>query len=330
MTEPRFCPECGLVEQPAGTDRCASCGLTVLDDRDPANRDAVAEAIALRRQIMQPRWLLPGAFAAAGLGLLGVAKVTGDFAAGQLGAYAGMFLWMIGGSVYARRRLSPQWTAAIAHFDGASGNAMLRHRTRTSTTVLAAFVLLAFVGVQLSIGTGKLVYARGYPTWKIFSSMLAHGGPIHLIGNLLALLAFGMAVDMRVGRVATACILVAAGIGGTLAQAAYSPEAMLGFSGAILGLAGATVALMPTRKTVFVLQGIAVPMPTWLWAIFWIGIITFTAWADVRGNVGWVAHLGGFATGLVVALPMRRLAPTESYELFEQRRAERIERIASR
>ena len=330
MSVERFCPECGLVEQPDGSDRCAECGLTVLDDRDPANKDAIAEAILLRKQILQPRWLFPGAFAAAGVGLLVGAWLGKDIAFGELAMYVVLIAWFVIMNIATKRRLSPQWHAAIAHFDGGPGQRVLRHRTRTSTTAIAALVLVSFVGIQLKVGTSNVDYARGYPPWRIFTSMLAHSGPLHLIGNLAALLAFGIAVDLRVGRVATAAILVAAGLAGTLAQAAYSPDHMVGFSGAILGLAGATVALMPTRKTIFMLQGIAIPMPTWLWAIFWIGLLTFTGWADTRQHVAWVAHLGGFAAGLVVALPMRWLAPTESFALYGQRRAERVERLATR
>jgi membrane associated rhomboid family serine protease len=330
VTRQRFCPECGLVDQPEGSDRCAECRLTVLDDEDPANKDAIAEAITLRKQILQPSWMLPGAFAAGGIAFLVGSWLGKDMAFGELAMYVALFAWFPIMGAASKRRLSPQWLAAIEHFDGGPGSRALRHRTRTSMTAIAALVLVMFVGVQLKVGTANVVYARGYPAYKIFTSMLSHSGPIHLIGNLLALLAFGIAIDLRVGRPATAVILVASGIGGSLAQAAYSPEAMLGFSGAILGLAGATVALMPTRKTVLVLQGIAVPMPTWLWAIFWIGILTLTGWADSRQHVAWVAHLGGFATGLVLALPMRRLAPTASFDLYEQRRAERVERLASR
>jgi membrane associated rhomboid family serine protease len=304
--------------------------MTVLDDADPANKDAIAEAIMLRKQLMQPSWVFPAAFAAAALGFLVTAKLSGDMAVGQLGMYAGLVAWMIMAAIIGHKRLTPAWHAAIEHFDGESGLRALRHRQRTSTTVIAALLLLAFVSIQLKVGTEQVVYYRGAAPWRLVTSSLSHSGPIHLIGNLIALFAFGSAIDLRVGRLATAGVLAAAAIGGALAQAWYSPEPMLGFSGAIMGLAGATVALMPTRKTVLVLQGIAIPMPTWLWSLFWLGIITATAWADTRGHVAWVAHLGGFVAGFLVGLPMRKLPPTESFALFEQRRQERVERIASR
>ena len=44
-----ICPDCGLVY--LKTTRC-ECGLTALDDSDFANRDAIDEAITLRRERM--------------------------------------------------------------------------------------------------------------------------------------------------------------------------------------------------------------------------------------------------------------------------------------
>ncbi len=329
-THPRFCPECGLVDQPDTTDRCGECGLTVLDDADPANKDAIAEAIQLRRQLMTPRWTLPGTFAAFGGGLLVGAKLTGDLAAGELFGYLGAIVFAVISSIAGRRRLTPAWRAAIEHVDHASGRRELRHATRWSATMLAAAVCIAFVPIQLAVGTEHVTYMRGDPPWHIATSMIAHGNVIHLLGNLLALFVFGITVDLRVGRVATLAILVASGIGGTLAQAAYSPEPMLGFSGAICGLVGATLALLPRRRAVLTLQGVPIPMPNWIWSPLWLEIITAAALADTHHHVGWVAHAGGFATGFLVALPLRRLPPQPTFELYEADRRARLDRLAAR
>jgi len=148
---------------------------------------------------------------------------------------------------------------------------------------------------------------------------------------MFALLLFGFAIDLRIGRLWTAVILAIAAITAALAQAQASPHtSMVGFSGAIYGLIGATLALMPTRPTLLALRGSRIPMPTWLWSLFMIPLLTFTAWVDHKGHVAWGAHLGGFIAGFLVALPMRRIPTTTLFERLEDKRRERIERMASR
>jgi len=161
------------------------------------------------------------------------------------------------------------------------------------------------------------------------TSAFTHGGPIHFIGNMLGLVSFGMAVDLRVGRTATALILALAALAAALAQAQYSAGPMVGFSGAIYGLLGAMLALMPTRRQLLTLQGVPVPMPMWAWLMIVLPLFTFIAWADQRSGVAWVAHLGGFAAGFLVALPMRRIAPSRWFLDAEARRAQRLERSAA-
>jgi membrane associated rhomboid family serine protease len=329
-TRTLFCPECGLIELAAGSDRCPSCALTALDDADPANRDAIAEAIELRRQLLLPRWAFAIVLGGFGIGLLVGSTMFSDLGVGQLFAYAFAIAGAVVASRLAERRLTPAWRAAIEHADAASGDRELRHRLRTGMTNVVALVLVVFTAVQLAVGTEHVTYARGDALWRIFTSCLAHGGAVHLIGNLIGLYLFGRVIDLRVGRRGMVAILAVSALTGTVAQAAYSPEPMLGFSGAVFGLVGATLALMPNRPELLMVQGISIPMPTWLWSVLWMGLVTLLAWVDLRGHIAWVAHLGGFAGGFAVALPMRRLTPTPTFERYERRRRDRLQRLASR
>ena len=161
------------------------------------------------------------------------------------------------------------------------------------------------------------------------TSAFTHAGPIHLVGNMLGLVSFGMAVDLRVGRAATGLLLAVAAVAAALAQAQYSDGPMVGFSGAIYGLLGAMLALMPARRQLLTLQGVPIPMPMWVWLMIVLPLFTFIAWADQRSHVAWVAHLGGFVAGFVVALPMRRIPASRWFLDAEARRAQRLERIAA-
>jgi membrane associated rhomboid family serine protease len=187
------------------------------------------------------------------------------------------------------------------------------------------------VGALLPIvGIEALWYQRGAAPWRIVTASLTHSGFIHFAGNMIALFLYGIAIDLRVGRLRSAAILAVAAIAGAVVQARYSPAPMVGFSAAVYGLVGATLALMPTRPTVLTMQGFAIPLPMWAWSMIMIPVLTLIAWIDQRSHVAWVAHIGGFVAGFVVALPMRWVAPTRWFAAYEEARAKRLERLASR
>ncbi|HET6581206.1 MAG TPA: rhomboid family intramembrane serine protease, partial [Methanoregula sp.] len=84
----------------------------------------------------------------------------------------------------------------------------------------------------------------------------------------------------------------------------------LGASGAIAGVLGAYVLLFPRRRVTVLLGYIVVPMPALVVIGFWIvlqffnGIGSIAASADT-GGVAYMAHIGGFIAGLVLALVLR-------------------------
>ena len=327
-----ICPTCGLVEL-AGTRLCPTCGMTALDDADPANRDAIDEAITLQRQRMEGSWGI-----AVILVCMAVAFVLGtwfgkDPAVGQLGVYVGLIVGAIAVGRIGRARTAPGWIAAIENHRTASGDRALRRARWTSTTAIAAAICFVFVGIQAIVGIDALDFRHGDETtlpWRIVTSSFTHAGAMHLLGNMLALFLFGLAVDLRVGRIPTAIILAAAAIAGALVQAQFITEPMVGFSGAIYGLIGATLVLMPTRPALLTFQGAVIPIPTWLWTLLLMPVFTFTAYADEGSHVGYMAHLGGFFAGLLVAIPMRRLPPTPAFARNEELRRARIEQAAAR
>jgi len=85
--------------------------------------------------------------------------------------------------------------------------------------------------------------------WTLVTSVYAHAGLAHLLGNAVVLLAFGLAVEQVTSRVRFHAFFVtvgaAAGVGQMLlAVVPFVPAAdgVLGASGAILGLLGYTLA----------------------------------------------------------------------------------------
>jgi membrane associated rhomboid family serine protease len=150
----------------------------------------------------------------------------------------------------------------------------------------------------------------------LLSSMFMHAGWLHLGGNMLFLWVFGDNVEHRAGPIFYLLIYLAFGVVGSLAQilssaGSYIPT--LGASGAISGVLGAYIVLFPTnRVTVFLFRFLTqVPaiVAIGIWIVFQlISGFGATVVSDASGGgVAYLAHIGGFAAGVVVGLVLRAL-----------------------
>jgi membrane associated rhomboid family serine protease len=158
----------------------------------------------------------------------------------------------------------------------------------------------------------------------LVTAMFAHGGWLHIGGNMLFLWIFGKNVEDAVGRLRYAAFYLAAGVVAmgtqsfvTLAfgTAAEARIPYVGASGAIAGVLGAYFVLYPrarVRSLVFFLFFFTlVDVPAVAFLGVWFAI---QLWAggfgapSGDGGVAFFAHIGGFTFGIVVAwLLFRRL-----------------------
>lgn len=144
--------------------------------------------------------------------------------------------------------------------------------------------------------------------WTLFTTMISHVDPTHLLFNLLALWVFGSSVERVVGPVRFAVLYVLGGLAGAVGYVLWavvtgSSSAALGASGAVMAIA-AVYALWFPHRTLMI--NFIVPMPAWVAVLLFIAM-------DVLGMVGTgtsldqpvanAAHLGGAVLGLLVGLP---------------------------
>jgi rhomboid family protein len=159
----------------------------------------------------------------------------------------------------------------------------------------------------------RLLANPGGDFLTIFTSMFMHAGWLHLGGNMLYLWIFGDNVEDSFGHVKFLIFYLICGIAATLAQLAFSTGSdvpNLGASGAIAGVLGGYILLFP-RGQVKVLMGRGViPMPALIVIGIWIvlqlvsGIGSISASAQT-GGVAYMAHIGGFAAGIILTLLLR-------------------------
>jgi membrane associated rhomboid family serine protease len=145
----------------------------------------------------------------------------------------------------------------------------------------------------------------------LLSAMFMHGGFGHIAGNMLYLWIFGNNVEHRFGHWWFLLFYLSAGLASNFAQIAVGPNSVipnLGASGAIAGVMGAYVVLFPYNRvnSVVFYHVISVPaivvLGMWIATQFVSGYGSIASTSASTGGVAYMAHIGGFATGVVVAL----------------------------
>ncbi|MGZ9235856.1 MAG: rhomboid family intramembrane serine protease [Anaerolineales bacterium] len=160
----------------------------------------------------------------------------------------------------------------------------------------------------------------------LFTSMFMHAGWAHLLGNMLYLWIFGDNVEDRLGHGLYFVFYILCGLGATFAQLAFSMGSSipnLGASGAIAGVLGAYLVMFPRGRVNVLLGRFVTPMSAVIVIGFWFllqvfsQISVFGASSQSEGGVAYMAHIGGFVAGVVLAFlfgrGQRALPPASSY-----------------
>jgi membrane associated rhomboid family serine protease len=156
-------------------------------------------------------------------------------------------------------------------------------------------------------------------SWPItaVTSMFMHGSIDHLVGNMLFLWIFGNNVEDAMGRVRFLAFYLLAGFAATALQTfitlgwgttAEATIPNLGASGAVSGVLGAYLLLLPNAKVItviFLFFILLQEIPAWIFLGVWF---LFQAWSgglelihpSAGGGVAFFAHIGGFVSGLAL------------------------------
>lgn len=151
----------------------------------------------------------------------------------------------------------------------------------------------------------------GHHWITILTAMFLHGSWSHIIGNMVFLWAFGPEVEDAMNPVRYSVFYLAGGLVAMLAQVLASPSSTvpnLGASGAIAAVMGAFLVIYPRDRmrsllVIFVFVRITI-IPAALLIVVWflIQLLNAGAVANVQtGGVAYLAHVGGFIFGAVIA-----------------------------
>lgn len=163
------------------------------------------------------------------------------------------------------------------------------------------------------------VWDRAVP---FVSYMALHSDITHLMINCLWLLAFGPVVARRFGAVLFLVFFLLCGAAAAIFYVALnwgSDVSVVGASGAIAGLTGAAIRMMPGRIAPWMVGANEVPLqpllsrPILMFSAVFIALnmlaAVVTLGPDAGGTIAWQAHLGGYLAGLFLCGTFDLLRP---------------------
>ena len=162
------------------------------------------------------------------------------------------------------------------------------------------FFLQFFLGNDFTIKYILISHDIFSRPWILLTSIFLHGSPMHLLFNMYALAIFGPLLEQKIGPARFLFIYLFSGIFAAFFSSFFYNSA-LGASGAIMGMLGVLIILMPDLP---LLLFFVIPAPLWLAGIIFAAV-------DILGvlfpsNVGNLAHLAGLGVGLGYGLLLRK------------------------
>lgn len=162
----------------------------------------------------------------------------------------------------------------------------------------------------------------------LLTSMFMHGGWLHLLGNMLYLWIFGDNIEDNFGHGKFLVFYLICGLAASFAQIAADPSSVipsLGASGAIAGVLGAYLVMFPRNRVrnlvFFGFFFTTIELPAVIVLGFWIVLQFFNQYTSSfehaqGGGVAYMAHIGGFISGLILCFAFRRSRkrPVEFYD----------------
>jgi membrane associated rhomboid family serine protease len=204
--------------------------------------------------------------------------------------------------------------------------------TIIATIVVCFIVQIAYfsnhglqeIDLYRAVGIIPKQVLAGEQIWTMFSHIFFHAGIMHLLGNLYFLYVFGDNIEDTMGSTKFLLIFFASAFLGAALHLALYPNSnipMIGASGAISGILGAYLLLFPRVDVYVMIFVIRVKLNISFYLGFWIiyQVAMYFISHPTGGGVAWLAHIGGFVCGLLLAGLMRNLSPVIQLRIADNR-----------
>lgn len=163
--------------------------------------------------------------------------------------------------------------------------------------------------------------------WTTLRHLFLHGDYMHLIGNMVLLLAFGIYVEALLGSAAFLAMFVGGGAFAGLVFLFSEPDptmTLIGASGGVSAVFGAFFALFFRREMAFWFTFFFVYNRRVFVPVYYALPITYIAndlagvTMDKSGNVAHMAHLAGFAIGALLGAFASRRCPADADVIYPE------------
>ena len=182
---------------------------------------------------------------------------------------------------------------------------LFKHWPIANLVVMVAMTVAFIYSVNATDDTLDALVLGGTSVTGLLGHMFLHAGLLHLAGNLVFLWVFGNAVCAMVNNLVYPLLFALFGVVAAAAHLAFDGAPALGASGAINGIVGMALAMYPLNNVHMVwfvgVRGGTFEMPLWILAMIWFAFDAYGAFFG-RDGVGYWAHLGGLACGLVAGM----------------------------
>jgi membrane associated rhomboid family serine protease len=172
---------------------------------------------------------------------------------------------------------------------------------------------------MLSLGIVPADFTGRAPTWAAgipepltyVTYQFIHGSWFHLITNVLFLWVFADNIEDVFGHWSFLLFYLLCGIGAGIVHTVMMPASdapLIGASGAVAGVLASYLLLFPRARVwilLFMRLPLRVPAVYVLTGWLLLQLASLVLVTEQDPSVGWWAHLGGFATGLVLTLVLR-------------------------
>lgn len=160
------------------------------------------------------------------------------------------------------------------------------------------------------------LFFKGERLETVITHMFLHASFIHIFTNMYFAYVFCDDLENVYGHLYFLIFYILSGIGAALIHAVLTPTPnipCLGASGALFGVMAAYAIFFPRRR-LFVFMGyFYIRVRAIYFALFYFLIETLYASLGVVDYVAHTAHVGGFITGLILALIYKHLAKPRIY-----------------
>ena len=194
---------------------------------------------------------------------------------------------------------------------------MLRSTNATMVLAISNIVIFAIIEIgyygrynetlyELGLNSGMMIQEP----WTLLTSMFLHASFLHLMFNMLFLIAIGIPLEARMGKGRFMTIYILGGMIGSIVFVIVEWSTTLnvilvGASGAISALMGAMIMLYPRERIMFFMgpmltDRFSVYVPILVWFVLQMALFVFD-----DSPIAYAAHLGGFAAGAGIAWVIR-------------------------